>query len=150
MNIQTLTKNIELNILFFALLLHTFWEGLQSYFYIFPDTIAVYPRVCWLCISGDILIALGSYWLVSLILRTRKWILDPTFQHMLFFIIAGAGYAMVSEYVHVQVRGTWQYTSAMPVLPYLGVGIMPILQWILMPIILVWMIRRQLGHEKFY
>ncbi len=38
----------------------------------------------------------------------------------------------------------WSYTSSMPTLPVLGTGLLPLLQWILLPPLTLWFVRRQL------
>ncbi len=145
MKLQKICNNIELNIIFFSLLLHIFWEGLHSYFYIFPDGLNVYPRFCWWCITGDVLITLGAFFFVSFIFKTRKWIVKPTKNQIMLFILAGVVYTMISEFIHVNIKGTWQYSEIMPVIPWINVGLTPIVQWIIVPLVLVFIIRKQLG-----
>ncbi|WP_162899861.1 hypothetical protein [Halomonas sp. JS92-SW72] len=38
----------------------------------------------------------------------------------------------------------WQYGELMPTLPLLGTGLAPLLQWLLLPPLIVWLARRQL------
>lgn len=38
----------------------------------------------------------------------------------------------------------WEYTDAMPVLPMLGTGLAPVAQWIILPLLQFWFVRRQL------
>ena len=147
MTIRDLTGNIEFNIIFFSLLLHTFWEGLHSYFYIFPDGLAAYPRFCWFCVSGDVLIALGTFFLVGLIHKKRKWILDPSKQQVVIFVLSGVVFTIISEFVHVNTKGTWQYSELMPLIPLIDVGISPLVQWIVIPLALIFIIRRQLNSH---
>ena len=48
-------------------------------------------------------------------------------------IVLGIGYTIFSEWLNVEVRRSWAYSSAMPVLPWLGTGLAPVLQWIFVP-----------------
>ena len=48
-------------------------------------------------------------------------------------IALGAAYTILSEWLNVQVRRSWTYTAAMPVVPWLGTGLAPLLQWLLVP-----------------
>ena len=41
--------------------------------------------------------------------------------------------------------GRWAYAEGMPVVPLLGVGLSPALQWILLPPLVAWFVRRQLN-----
>ncbi|MEA2118775.1 hypothetical protein [Halovibrio sp. HP20-50] len=38
----------------------------------------------------------------------------------------------------------WGYTDAMPVLPLLETGLAPVAQWIILPLLQLWFVRRQL------
>ena len=48
-------------------------------------------------------------------------------------IVLGAAYTIFSEWLNVQIRRSWSYTAAMPVVPGLGTGLAPLLQWIVVP-----------------
>ena len=45
----------------------------------------------------------------------------------------GAAYTIFSEWPNVEIRRSWSYTTAMLVLPWLGTGLMPLLQWLIVP-----------------
>jgi len=43
-------------------------------------------------------------------------------------------------------RGSrWAYSEAMPHLPVLGTGLLPLLQWLVIPPLVLWFIRRQIA-----
>jgi hypothetical protein len=48
-------------------------------------------------------------------------------------ILLGAAYTVFSEWLNVEIRHTWSYTPAMPVLPLIGTGLTPLLQWVVVP-----------------
>ena len=48
-------------------------------------------------------------------------------------IVRGAAYTILSEWLNVPIRRSWSYTAAMPVLPWLGTGLAPLLQWLVVP-----------------
>jgi hypothetical protein len=39
----------------------------------------------------------------------------------------------------------WEYAPLMPTLPLLGTGLLPFLQWLLLPPIILWFVKRQLA-----
>ena len=47
----------------------------------------------------------------------------------------GGAYTGWSEYSNAILRQTWTYTSAMPLVPWLGIGITPLLQWLIIPVL---------------
>jgi len=51
------------------------------------------------------------------------------------------------EWVGVHVLGRWQYTETMPVVPGLGVGVIPIAQMLLLPP-LIFRIAAVIGSKK--
>lgn len=42
----------------------------------------------------------------------------------------------------------WQYTTAMPLIPGAGIGLSPLLQWTLLPPLVVWFAKRQLAVPR--
>ena len=48
-------------------------------------------------------------------------------------IALGVAYAILSEWLNVKVWRSWAYAPAMPVLPGIGTGLTPLLQWIIVP-----------------
>ena len=48
-------------------------------------------------------------------------------------IILDAAYTVFSEWLNVEIRRSWSYTAAMPVVRFLGTGLTPLLQWLIVP-----------------
>jgi hypothetical protein len=51
---------------------------------------------------------------------------------------------IVMEWLAIRVLGRWAYAETMPVVPLLGVGVAPFVQWIVLPPLVVWFVRQQL------
>jgi hypothetical protein len=47
--------------------------------------------------------------------------------------ILGLSYTVFSEWLNVEVRQSWAYAPAMPLIPPLGTGLAPLLQWLIIP-----------------
>ena len=149
---HTLTRNIELNIAVFALLLNFPWEILQAPLFAgmadgpFIDAI----RGCAQGTLGDAVIMLLAYWTVSGVAASRDWILAPSGRQITLLIAIGIIITMAIEWLAT--RGywvqSWSYSPAMPVVPGIGVGLSPLLQWIVLPLLVVWFVRRQLSTGK--
>ena len=60
--------------------------------------------------------------------------------------IFAVAYTVFSEWMNVSVRGSWAYSDAMPIVPLLGVGLLPLLQWIATPALGFWLIRPSRSH----
>ena len=52
-------------------------------------------------------------------------------------------YAIFSERLNVEVRGAWSYASAMPKLLWIGTGLAPVTQWIVVPTVTLAFLRQK-------
>ncbi len=93
------------------------------------------------CTLGDLLILLSIYELVALLNRNRRWVESNILFNGLLFTLTGLGYTIYSEITNVRIKGTWGYTELMPIVPVVGIGGMPFLQWLLVPPILLGLMR---------
>jgi len=89
------------------------------------------------CTLGDLLILLAAFWIVAALRRDRRWFLEAPWTSGAAFTLLAIGYTIFSEIHNVRVKGTWGYTELMPIVPYLEVGAMPLLQWVLIPPVLI-------------
>lgn len=116
------------------------WEVLQSPFY--TDTfeaswaMLVYNRLH--CSVGDALILLASFWLVSVIWG-RSWMARRGIAPVAAFVALGVGYTIFSEVFNVAIGQSWAYSRWMPTVA--GIGLAPILQWFVIPMTLVTLVR---------
>ena len=113
---------------------HLFWQAAQLPLYTLwrtgtPREIA-FALFHWS--GGDILITTITFAAALAIARAFRW---PLFgwRMVLAAIILGAAYTIYSEWLNVEIRRGWSYTATMPVLPFLGTGLTPLLQWLIVP-----------------
>ena len=69
----------------------------------------------------------GIYLIVALVLRRRLWGLGSNWRHYLAAALLGLAVAVVIEKVTVPL-GLWSYSSRMPIVPVIEVGLWPMLQ----------------------
>ena len=134
----------EVRLLTWGFLLNAVWEFLQSPLYADHARGGVY--VLWTrlhCTGGDALILLGAFWATSLALRTREWWARPRRGAVALFILLGLVYTAWSEWFNTGVRSSWAYAPAMPLV--LGLGLTPLLQWLLLPPAILALVRRSPG-----
>jgi hypothetical protein len=90
------------------------------------------------CTGGDILIALATWSLALIIAGDPQWP-DQAFRRVtLLTIAAGLVYAGFSEWLNTTVRQSWSYSDLMPIVPGLGLGLSPLLQWLVIPSLALW------------
>ena len=98
------------------------------------------------CTFGDLLILLVAYWLVALLNRNRHWYRSNILANGVLFTLLGLGYTIYSEIVNVSIKGNWDYTELMPIVPVIEIGGMPFMQWVLVPPVLLWLMRMFVPH----
>ena len=91
------------------------------------------------CTLGDFLIALTC---AILSLAVTGWNWPESRQHnaifLFSFITFGLIYTVFSEWLNATVRMSWTYSNLMPIIPPLGTGVAPLLQWIALPLLGFW------------
>lgn len=99
------------------------------------------------CTAGDLLIALACLVAALILLGRASWPGEGSLRVAAAAVALGLAYAVYSEWLNVDVRGSWAYSDLMPVVPPLGTGLSPLLQWLLLPpLALSWAGREQRRH----
>lgn len=95
------------------------------------------------CTLGDALIAAASLGLAIAIAGRRRWIDEHArFRRVaITTVIIAVVYAVFSEWWNVSIRGNWAYSAWMP--KVLGIGLTPLLQWVVTPAVAFWFIGRR-------
>ncbi len=96
---------------------------------------------CFLASIGDVGIMLVAALLVAALLRRLDWMRAArAWPAIAFIAIASAMSALVER--HALSAGRWTYGENMPIVPVLGVGLAPAIQWIVIPMLWLWVARR--------
>ena len=136
----------ELPVAFFSFLLHFVWEFAQVPAFggmaEMPHWEAI--KLCMSATVGDVGFAVTAFWLASLAARSRDWILRPTGFPVAIFLAVGVVLTVGFEYYYTTVSLRWTYSELMPLVPPLGTGLSPLLQWLVIPPLVVWLTRRHL------
>ena len=86
------------------------------------------------CTAGDVLIATASLVLALLLFGDRGWPETSFPQVVATAVVFGVSYTVFSEWLNIEVRGSWAYSDLMPVVPVIDTGLSPLLQWIVIPL----------------
>ena len=128
----------------FSLLVNFAWEVLVPPFYALhaaaPHTITV--LACLRSSLGDAGITIGSYAVVAAI-DTRRWINAASPRLIAVYIACGVGVTIALEYISVYRMGRWSYSSIMPTIG--GIGVVPLVQWLVLPLVILWLSHRHLA-----
>ncbi len=139
----------EIPLVLIAFFLNFFWEMVQSPLYddirrrTYNEILATRLH----CTLGDVSILLVSFWMVGWFAGNRHWLIGFRGWDVTAFMLLGLGYTVASEWINVDIRSAWGYGSAMPQIPFLGTGVAPFAQWLLLPPLIAGVTRRFLDLE---
>lgn len=148
--LSKITNSPEFNVMIFSFLLHFVWEFIQA-----PTYAGMIEMNHWsgikLCTSatfGDVGFALTAFWFTSALSRSRQWLLTPKAWQILMFLAVGISLTVGFEYYYTNITLRWTYSELMPLVPPFGTGLSPLLQWIVIPLLVIWFARRQTTGTK--
>ena len=149
--VSAVTDSPEFNVAIFALLLNFAWEILQAPLYAGMADLphAQVTKVCLQATVGDAVIMLLAYGVVSVAARGRRWIVAASGWQLAWFVAIGVSITAAIEWLATRGQwiGNWNYLPTMPLLPGAGIGLAPLLQWVVLPLLTVWFVRRQLAQQ---
>jgi hypothetical protein len=124
---------------------HLIWEILQLPLYTIwsEGTLGEQVFAVVHCTGGDVMIA-GMSLLLSVIFMGADWPEDRQtyFRVAVAAVVMGVVYTTYSEWTNTA-KGSWAYAREMPIVPWLKVGLTPMLQWLLIPPALLYLLRRR-------
>ena len=115
---------------FAHMLLYTLWETGTAGEIVFA---AIH------CTGGDILIALSALMIALCLAGTWRWPESGYLRVAAMTIAVGLFYTVFSEWLNIEVRRAWAYRDVMPIIPVIGVGLSPFMQWIVLPGLAFWL-----------
>ncbi len=137
----------EVRIVALGFPLSLLWELLQSPFYmdtfVDPWVGVFYNRIH--CSVGDVFILLIVFWIVASVWG-RSWMNSGRWEPLSIFVLLGVVYTGFSEYFNARVVGEWDYSAWMPTVA--GIGLAPLLQWIVVPAVVVGIVRRMKRRDE--
>jgi hypothetical protein len=134
----------ELLLIPLAFVFHFTWEMLQDPLY---AGLATQPHgdvraQCLMATAGDVAITLTAFYLASLIARSRFWFLNAHRTPTIVWFAIGLLLTIALELYATRVIGRWSYGPLMPIVPILRIGLVPLLQWLLIPAALLFLMNR--------
>lgn len=141
-NPTRLPPEIDLAVLSFFF--HLAWEFLQAPLFSNMHNVSHMAGIvtCLQATLGDVAIALAAFWGTAALARSRRWFLMPRLGDMAAFLAIGIAITIGLEYLHTEITDRWAYGDQMPVLPILGTGLAPLAQWLVVPPLSLWYLRR--------
>tara|TARA_R110002110_G_scaffold12718_3_gene60868 strand:+ start:27530 stop:28072 length:543 start_codon:yes stop_codon:yes gene_type:complete len=136
----------ELPLAGFGFLTHFAWEMFQIPWFTGMAE-APHGSVVWLCTratGGDVMILLVSFWLSSVICGHRQWLINGDRKPVVILVVTAMAITIFFEWLATGPLDRWEYADSMPIVPVIGVGLAPLLQWLVLPPLIVWLTRRHM------
>ena len=119
------------------------WEMLQMpAFRGVPDSWLAATGVCALATIGDAVVVLALFALAGLTFRDPRWFSPPRIGRYAVIVMAGLMLQIMIERVALCRLGWWSYRDVQPIVPGLGVGVLPLLQPIVLLPLTFWLLAR--------
>ncbi len=119
-----------------SFVLHLLWENLQAPLF---EGYQSFTQHFWMCFRGalgDLIFMIVIYAVLAVVHRNLFWVADPAayarFSTWVITIALGVAMAVAFEWWALG-TGRWSYADGMPLLPGLGVGLVPVLQMFVIP-----------------
>ena len=137
-------------LLVFALLTFVFhfsWEILQAPLFARIPTMSHWQAtlVCLKAAIGDVGIALAGFATAALGDRDGRWFIAPSAGALTAYIGTGMLITIAFEWHAVHWANRWAYSELMPIIPVVRVGLAPVMQWIVLPVVVLFLTQRRHG-----
>ncbi len=116
-----------------AFLLNLAWELIQGPLYEGYTYDVQHITFCALASVADAIMVLLIYFGLALVLNNALWVQNLTLYRILLVMLMGGIGAVLAEIRHLS-AGTWAYAESMPIIPFVEVGLSPVLQFIITPL----------------
>jgi hypothetical protein len=115
--------------------LHLLWEVAQLPLYTIWTSAAAREIALAVvhCTGGDLLIAAVALIAVVVAVGQRDWPHRRLVPVAVAAVVIGLSYTVYSEWLNTVVRKSWTYSALMPTLPWIGTGLSPFMQWLVVP-----------------
>ena len=122
-------------IIILAFFLNFAWELIQIPLFKNPAYNFNHITFCALATLADILMVLLLYFGLAVIFKDPFWIQDLKFKRLFLLILIGGAGAVLFEMRHLSL-GSWEYDKSMPIIPVVNVGLVPVLQFMILPLLI--------------
>ncbi len=135
-------------VLIISMLLNSVWELAHSPFYYEHQYDWQHISICLLASLADTVMVFILLFLFGLIYKDIFWIRNLSTGRVAILLLVGAIGAIIGEMWHIS-RGDWLYADSMPLIPIIGVGILPVLQFTILPLI-IFIVSRKLSNRRTF
>ncbi len=125
-------KLLLLIIIIIAFVLNFIWEMFQMPFYKGMQFNIQSVAVCALAAIADALMVILIYFGFALVYKKPFWVQQLTVFRISILVLVGGIGAILAELRHTSLA-SWAYSKTMPLIPFVNVGLIPVLQFMILP-----------------
>jgi hypothetical protein len=134
-------------IFFIAVALNYVWEIAQAPLYAGKTDWGNALWHCFIASLGDGILVWIIYAVGWAAFRRADWYRNPGMRVYGLMLGIGLCIGLGVEWVAIHILNRWAYTTDMPLIPGLGVGLVPVLQMLLLPPLIFWLASLRAKHE---
>ena len=129
---------------------HFTWEILQAPLFARMPTMSHWQAtlVCLKATIGDVGIALAGFAAAAVWDRDRCWFVAPSAGALVAYLVTGVLVTIAFEWYAVHWANRWAYSALMPIIPVIRVGLAPVIQWIILPTVVLFFLRHYKGGAR--
>ncbi len=128
-------KNYIKYIALFSIPINFIWEMVQMPLYKDMPWDLYTALFCLAASVGDAAMILIIFFAVILLVKNKNWLLNLTLQNIFLTLIVGFIIALLVEQYALN-NDMWRYGEIMPRIPLWDIGISPILQMLILPLVI--------------
>ena len=130
-----------------AFILHLIWENAQAPLFQGYASFAAHFPICLVGTVGDVVITLVVYFSIALLKNDINWIFTLNKKDFVILAVIGFFIAVGIEW-RALLFGRWAYIEVMPIIPYLEVGFIPIIQMTFLLPFSVYLTKEIIAYKK--
>ena len=115
-----------------SFILHFTWEMLQMPLFMNMSPSWESTLFCTLASVADTIMVLLIYYGFAWLYNNNRWMIRPTPYRLMILVLTGGAGAVLAELRHINL-GSWVYSTHMPMISGLKVGLLPVLQFMFLP-----------------
>ena len=128
-------KHLIINVILISFILNWIWELLQGPLYRGFTYTLPHLVVCTLASTADVTMVVLLYFIFAIFYKNPFWGKRLSFIRVIIMMIIGGIGTIVAESFHTS-AGSWVYSDKMPIIPMVKVGLSPVLQFFILPVLI--------------
>lgn len=130
-----------------AFVLHIVWENMQAPLFAGYVSFVTHFQLCAVSTGGDVVITLFVYFIIALLKNDFNWIVELNKKDIVILAVIGFLIAVGIEW-RALLFGNWAYGGGMPMVPYVRVGLTPVIQMTFLLPLSIYLTKIIFTHKK--